>query len=769
MVRSSVFCYVPLFLFLSFLPARAAKPKIFHPPKPYPPPSMVMVMDGSTVHDVGQLRMHVTNWGALGSWPGAGLPFSGAPSAEWPAGSGVEHLFAGGLWVGALKAGVPAVSTAAYEWEFRPTQDPVDKMYQASEGDSNGTRAPFPGADDDGDGLVDEDWLDGHDNDGDGLVDEDFAAISDQMMSCWYTDNQPDAIQAYPDHNPLNIMVRQESYQWSDPDFDDFVGIKYVITNIGSETLEDVYVAIFADGDVGTLDTPDYWADDATGFVSVPMACTPVGATGIEAAYVYDADGDGGTAPSYFGFMIVDHTTDPSGTYAPPTVGVSTYWHGRGDLTYEQGGDPTNDFERYELLSKQLIEQDATTPDDYRMLLAVGPFPELPPDSTIVVQVVFVAGNGLAGFEENAARAKLAFLGQWFDIDGDPTTGIAGRETPVSGPAQGVIVDPCRPGYDQPIDVPEGEVVWINTDCETETAKAATCSYGPADSLLYMTGVAGRETNVHWTLPSPQADVLAASMDIRPGSYPNPLNRKLFDEDDEDDHHDRDGRGHHGGRGRHDSPGHGHHHGRHEKGGVLPVAVLGQDGFSVEDIDLESVRLEGVAPLDLKQRLEDVGRPSGATECPLTESDPDGNMDLVLKFSAREVAQALGLADPEPGTEIELTLTGMLEDGTPFEAHDCVTIVGKRHKEKEHPDLLPPSPNPFNPVTAITYYLPEDGHVRLAVYDVSGRLVRVLEDADRSAGRHSVTWDAAGMASGVYFYRLEAAGKVLVRKAVLLK
>ena len=220
------------------------------PRRPVDGPSRVLVLDGSNVHDVGNLWMHVGNWGAFGSQPGSGNPFSFAPSAEWPGGSGVEHLFTAGLWVGALKNGVPAVSTAAFETEFRPTQDPIDIIYRSAKGAVGGNRLNHAsGADDDGDGEYDEDWLDGHDNDNDGFVDEDFAAISDQMFSCWYTDNQPQSIQIFPAHNPLDIMVRQESYQWSDTRFDDFVGVEFTITNIGTKILQDVYVGILADSD----------------------------------------------------------------------------------------------------------------------------------------------------------------------------------------------------------------------------------------------------------------------------------------------------------------------------------------------------------------------------------------------------------------------------------------------------------------------------------------------------------------------------------------
>jgi uncharacterized delta-60 repeat protein len=68
------------------------------------------------------------------------------------------------------------------------------------------------------------------------------------------------------------------------------------------------------------------------------------------------------------------------------------------------------------------------------------------------------------------------------------------------------------------------------------------------------------------------------------------------------------------------------------------------------------------------------------------------------------------------------------------------------------------SPNPFNPVTAIRYALPVDSDVRLEVYSMLGKLVATLVDANQPAGHHQASFDAAGLASGVYFYRIEAAG-----------
>jgi hypothetical protein len=65
-------------------------------------------------------------------------------------------------------------------------------------------------------------------------------------------------------------------------------------------------------------------------------------------------------------------------------------------------------------------------------------------------------------------------------------------------------------------------------------------------------------------------------------------------------------------------------------------------------------------------------------------------------------------------------------------------------------------PNPFNPTTVILYEVPERSHVTLTVYDILGREVAKLVDEMQSAGRHNVVFNAKGLATGVYFYRLRA-------------
>jgi hypothetical protein len=78
-------------------------------------------------------------------------------------------------------------------------------------------------------------------------------------------------------------------------------------------------------------------------------------------------------------------------------------------------------------------------------------------------------------------------------------------------------------------------------------------------------------------------------------------------------------------------------------------------------------------------------------------------------------------------------------------------------------------PNPFNPSTRINYQLPTINHVTLKVFDILGREVATLVNEVNRPGVYSVQWNASGVASGVYFYRIEAGSFVETRKLVLLR
>ena len=83
--------------------------------------------------------------------------------------------------------------------------------------------------------------------------------------------------------------------------------------------------------------------------------------------------------------------------------------------------------------------------------------------------------------------------------------------------------------------------------------------------------------------------------------------------------------------------------------------------------------------------------------------------------------------------------------------------------------LLGNYPNPFNPLTTISFSLPAAGAVDLAIFNVNGREVAHLVDGWREAGSQEVTFDASGLASGVYFCKLAANGQSAMTKLILTK
>lgn len=84
-------------------------------------------------------------------------------------------------------------------------------------------------------------------------------------------------------------------------------------------------------------------------------------------------------------------------------------------------------------------------------------------------------------------------------------------------------------------------------------------------------------------------------------------------------------------------------------------------------------------------------------------------------------------------------------------------------------DLAQNYPNPFNPVTTVSYELPVNTHVSLIVTDIVGREVARLVDGYQEAGYKTALFDASSLASGIYFYRLQAGGFVETRKLIFVR
>ena len=104
--------------------------------------------------------------------------------------------------------------------------------------------------------------------------------------------------------------------------------------------------------------------------------------------------------------------------------------------------------------------------------------------------------------------------------------------------------------------------------------------------------------------------------------------------------------------------------------------------------------------------------------------------------------------------------------------HDDSLITGIIENPAYIPDkysLYQNYPNPFNPTTSFAYDIPKGEFVKIAVYDIAGREVRILENNYKSAGRYIVNFDGSNISSGVYFYSVQAGNYRNIKKMVLIK
>jgi hypothetical protein len=133
-------------------------------------------------------------------------------------------------------------------------------------------------------------------------------------------------------------------------------------------------------------------------------------------------------------------------------------------------------------------------------------------------------------------------------------------------------------------------------------------------------------------------------------------------------------------------------------------------------------------------------------------------------FNAASITWTLGLAaNPVVQTITNNVFTALLSEPTRVELPPGA--IGFK--------LHPSFPNPARGAAGLRFEVPSRGRVRLSVYDVGGRLVRVLADAELDRGEHRAAWDGretggAGVAPGTYFVRLDAGGRTETRKVVFL-
>ena len=335
---------------------------------------------------VGKIGLTVTNLGTIGnrlaSWPSQ-------PSCEYPIGSGIEHLYQGGLWVGAVL--VPADSAD-------PRRRAVTFPFFVSTGSNDRAGAPTAYGGNEftseiGDSITELSTLE-TDRPPDALFSAN--AISHEDFVCDYSDMHsrlPQTGDSILNHIPLGIKVHQESYAWNFPFADYFVILRYVIRNASRDTLDSVYVGYWNNSVVRNTNlvrpgTPGYFEHGAFGFDST-----------LRMAYSFDFDGIPGGPPanSYYGIKLLGTTPFPVGIDSLGDLHLSTFynaWRFRASSgqAQEEYLSPTDDYyeadhylSRYSRMTQSMpqyaIDPLRLAPGNFTYLLSTGPLRRSPTDS----------------------------------------------------------------------------------------------------------------------------------------------------------------------------------------------------------------------------------------------------------------------------------------------------------------------------------------------------------------------------------------------------
>ena len=353
------------------------------------------------VADAGIIGLNITNLGYIGN----GLNVPTVPSCEYPLNSNVEHLFLGGIWVGAKRAdGRVLVSTGAQDAsslvagdevrEFVDTDDPV-KIWSNNQ-NSN---------------------------------DYNLAALATEHIEVYFDD---DATIESGNHTPLNIKVALRALAWSNPYADDFVILDYAIINESGSALRDLYLGLWTDTTVGNTEvtnpydsqgTPWNYYDDSNG------AWRPGDVEGdpnIWMSYEHDEDTDDGMATSWVGIRLLGTSDEARPKEGVPPVSYNAWgFHGVPatddvDTVWTEDDPPQVDEikpGKYQLMGNGEFDVDPPgAPErvfglawDWVSILSTGPFPFLAPDDTLYLTYAIVCGTDSLNLLANSKVAQLAY------------------------------------------------------------------------------------------------------------------------------------------------------------------------------------------------------------------------------------------------------------------------------------------------------------------------------------------------------------------------
>ena len=296
-----------------------------------------ITVDQSRYTNIGNIGLSVTNFGMYGSgwvnWPSV-------PSCEFPLGSGIEHLFVGGLWVGGFtkdnlnstnKIG-PFVSTAAVDASTISTSRGGGFEYTNSVSDQITERSS----------LLDSRYYNPSAISHQDFV-MDFADTNTQYLNT-ATGTFTGAV--IPEHVPLGIAIHQETYAWNFPFADFFVIINFTIKNVSNKYLDSIYVGLWTDAVVrntkltGRPSGTAFYSHGGDGFDD-----------SLNVAYEFDVDGDPGFTDSYVGLTFLGSTPDINNNFIVglndtlPATNFNSWTHN--NTTDANFFAPQTDIERY--------------------------------------------------------------------------------------------------------------------------------------------------------------------------------------------------------------------------------------------------------------------------------------------------------------------------------------------------------------------------------------------------------------------------------------
>jgi subtilisin family serine protease len=197
----------------------------------------------------------------------------------------------------------------------------------------------------------------------------------------------------------------------------------------------------------------------------------------------------------------------------------------------------------------------------------------------------------------------------------------------------------------------------------------------------------------------------------------------------------------------------------------------------IPEVSSSQVEIPFSAPAGL-QRIEGTLSWFGG---PVTDLDLyllDGNHNVLTSAASTNASESLVYSTPEAGNYFWRVVGYATPDTANFhiDMSQCVSapLVAVGGASEGRVVFSPTVPNPFTSVTRVAFALPRAAHASLRLYDVSGRLVRTLENADLPAGTYTKVWDrktdrGTTAMAGMYFYRLEVDGKRFGQKVILAR